>query len=117
MTDPEFRIRIVESLAEVSAAAWNRCARFAEIPSVEEKHEVKPVSEECRPPVLSTRGYSNNPFIAHEFLSSLEESGSIGGRTGWQPRHVLAESAAGTLLGAAPCYVKSHSRGEYVFDH
>ena len=35
---------------------------------------------------------------------------------GWQPRHLLAEGANGTLLGAAPCYVKSHSRGEYVFD-
>ena len=41
----------------------------------------------------------------------------MGGRTGWQPRHLLAENAAGELLGAAPCYVKTHSRGEYVFDH
>ena len=42
---------------------------------------------------------------------------SVGGRTGWQPRHLLAEEAEGSLLGVAPCYVKSHSRGEYVFDH
>jgi uncharacterized protein len=41
----------------------------------------------------------------------------VGGRTGWQPRHLLVETAAGELIGAAPCYVKSHSRGEYVFDH
>jgi predicted N-acyltransferase len=49
-------------------------------------------------------------------LSSLEASFSVGERTGWQPRHLLVEAADGSLLGAAPCYVKSHSRGEYVFD-
>jgi predicted N-acyltransferase len=46
----------------------------------------------------------------------LETSASVGGRTGWQPRHLLAEGVDGALLGAAPCYVKVHSRGEYVFD-
>ncbi len=66
---------------------------------------------------LSTRGQVHNPFISHDFLSSLEQSGSVGGRTGWQPQHLLAEDAEGALLGCAPCYVKSHSRGEYVFDH
>ncbi len=58
--------------------------------------------------------------ITHLFLMifchRLEASFSVGPRTGWQPRHLLAETADGTLLGAAPCYVKSHSRGEYVFD-
>ncbi len=39
------------------------------------------------------------------------------GSHGWQPRHLLAEDIKGRLLGAAPCYVKTHSRGEYVFDH
>jgi predicted N-acyltransferase len=66
---------------------------------------------------LPTRGQSNNPFISHEFLSSLEESASVGDRTGWQPRHLLAEDVTGSLVGAAPSYVKTHSRGEYVFDH
>jgi predicted N-acyltransferase len=50
-------------------------------------------------------------------LLSLEQSASVGGRTGWQPRHLLAETPDGALVGAAPCYVKTHSRGEYVFDH
>jgi predicted N-acyltransferase len=59
----------------------------------------------------------NNPFVSHEFLSSLEISNSVGGRSGWQPRHLLAEDAGGALLGSAPCYIKTHSRGEYVFDH
>ena len=58
-----------------------------------------------------------NPFISHDFLSSLESSQSVGGRSGWQPLHLLAEDTNGTLVGAVPCYVKSHSRGEYVFDH
>jgi len=46
----------------------------------------------------------------------LEASGSATARTGWQPQHLLAETAGGTLVGAVPCYLKSHSRGEYVFD-
>ena len=58
-----------------------------------------------------------NPFISHAFLSALEASGSATARTGWQPQHLVAETAAGTILGVAPCYLKSHSRGEYVFDH
>jgi len=81
------------------------------------EHEVKLTSEDNSSPMFSTRGQLGNPFISHEFLSSLEESGSVGGRTGWQPRHLLAEGPGGTLLGVAPCYVKAHSRGEYVFDH
>jgi hypothetical protein len=58
-----------------------------------------------------------NPFIQHAFLSALERSGSVGGRTGWQPRHIIAEDASGLPVGAVPAYVKAHSRGEYVFDH
>ncbi|MGB8895866.1 MAG: GNAT family N-acetyltransferase [Pseudolabrys sp.] len=110
MTEISLRIRIAQSLAEVPAAAWNACAN----PSVESSIKVK---YEVTPPKLSTRGQVNNPFILHGFLSALEESGSVGGRTGWEPRHLLAENAKGNLFGAAPCYVKTHSRGEYVFDH
>ncbi|MDP8995862.1 MAG: GNAT family N-acetyltransferase, partial [Pseudomonadota bacterium] len=57
-----------------------------------------------------------NPFISHAFLSALEKSGSAIDETGWAARHVLVEDA-GTLVAAAPCYLKSHSQGEYVFDH
>ena len=117
MNTPEFRIRIVQSLTEVSASAWNSCAHYEPGTSVKEKHEIKPISEDGRSPELSTQGQANNPFVTHEFLSSLEDSGSIGVRTGWQPHYLLAEDATGALLGAAPSYVKSHSRGEYVFDH
>lgn len=58
-----------------------------------------------------------NPFISHAFLSALEESDSVGGRTGWTPLHLIARDKAGVALGAVPAYAKSHSRGEYVFDH
>jgi uncharacterized protein len=107
MTEIELRVRIIKSLAEVPAAEWNACA--AGCPGLAVELELS--TEQ------STRGYPDNPFVSHEFLSSLEQSHSVGGRSGWQPRHLLAEDARGLLLGAAPCYVKSHSRGEYVFDH
>ena len=56
------------------------------------------------------------PFLRHAFLSALEESGSVGAHTGWQPAHRLLRAADGQLLAALPAYGKSHSRGEYVFD-
>lgn len=56
------------------------------------------------------------PFLRHAFLAALEDSGSVGARTGWQPAHRLLRAADGRLRAAMPAYVKSHSRGEYVFD-
>jgi hypothetical protein len=81
------RIRVLESLAEVPAAAWDACAG------------------------------ADNPFLSHAFLEALEASGSATAKTGWLPQHVLVEDADGRLLAAAPLYLKSHSQGEYVFDH
>jgi predicted N-acyltransferase len=112
MTDIELRIRLAPSIAEVSAGDWNACGQ-----SLHGKHEANLCTpDDNLPPDLSTRGYLANPFVSHEFLASLEASKSVGWRTGWQPRHLLAEGPDGTLRGAAPCYVKTHSRGEYVFD-
>jgi predicted N-acyltransferase len=114
MTDTELRIRIAPSLTEVPAAAWDACADGR---ASDTKHGDNLSSREDKlSPDLSTRRQVNNPFVSHDFLSSLETSLSVGARSGWQPRHLLAEAADGTLMGAAPCYVKSHSRGEYVFD-
>ncbi|HEY0837402.1 MAG TPA: GNAT family N-acetyltransferase [Azospirillum sp.] len=59
----------------------------------------------------------DNPFLRHAFLAALEESGSAAARTGWQPMHLAVLDAAGRIAGAAPMYAKSHSYGEYVFDH
>ena len=58
----------------------------------------------------------NDPFLDHAFLTSLEDSGSVGGRSGWSPLPILVEDA-GQVVAAAPAYLKSHSQGEYVFDH
>jgi hypothetical protein len=60
---------------------------------------------------------SANPFVSHTFLSILEESGSATARAGWQPLPIAVEGADGKLVGVAPAYAKSHSQGEYVFDH
>jgi predicted N-acyltransferase len=62
-------------------------------------------------------GTAYNPFISYDFLTSLEESGCAVSRSGWQGYHLRLEDGAGKLLGAVPCYLKSHSQGEYVFDH
>ncbi|MFD1986866.1 GNAT family N-acetyltransferase [Mesorhizobium newzealandense] len=68
----------------------------------------------------TTRGDAENgynPLVSYAFLSALEESGCAIRRTGWQGHHLRLETAQGKLIGAVPCYLKSHSQGEYVFDH
>lgn len=85
MSDSEFQFRTVRSIGDVPVAAWDACAG------------------------------PENPFTQHAFLSALERSGSVGGRSGWQAIHLLAEHN-GALVGVVPVYLKTHSRGEYVFD-
>ena len=58
-----------------------------------------------------------NPFVSHAFLTAMENSGSVGGRSGWTPAPVVIRRADGSLAGAVPAYLKAHSQGEYVFDH
>ncbi len=58
-----------------------------------------------------------NPFVSHAFLKALEDSQSVGRQTGWLPRHLVVNGEDGRISAAAPAYVKSHSQGEYVFDH
>ena len=91
-------IRIAPAIAAVDPAQWDACANPAALDS---KHE----------------GERFNPFTTHAFLHALEASKSVGARTGWSPAHVLVEDAAGRLRAAAATYLKSHSMGEYVFDH
>jgi predicted N-acyltransferase len=59
----------------------------------------------------------DDPFVCHAFLSALETSGSVGKGTGWTPATILIEDEASHLTSAAPAYLKTHSQGEYVFDH
>lgn len=58
-----------------------------------------------------------NPMVSHDFFRCLEESGCAVARTGWAPRHLVMDDDAGRLTGLVPCYRKSHSQGEYVFDY
>ncbi|HMU21839.1 MAG TPA: GNAT family N-acetyltransferase, partial [Sphingorhabdus sp.] len=60
---------------------------------------------------------SANPFVCHAFLAALEDSGSVGSGTGWSPTPISIRDAGGNICGALPAYLKSHSQGEYVFDH
>lgn len=61
-------------------------------------------------------GGGRNPFVSHEFLTALEDSGSVGDGTGWKPVPIAITDAQDRLLAAMPSYAKGHSQGEYVFD-
>jgi uncharacterized protein len=62
-------------------------------------------------------GAPYDPFVCWDFLQALEESHCVGGRSGWEPAHLLARDARKQAVGAMPLYLKHHSYGEYVFDH
>jgi uncharacterized protein len=79
-------MRVLSSIAQIDAAGWN-----------------------------SLIG-DGQPFLRHEFLLALEESGCASPRTGWTPRHLVIDDASGRPAGALPLYRKGHSRGEFVFD-
>ena len=78
--------RVLDSIAQIDASSWNALAG------------------------------GKQPFLRHEFLSALEQSGCATARTGWTPQHLLIEDSAGRAVAALPLYRKSHSRGEFVFD-
>jgi predicted N-acyltransferase len=101
-------VRIAQSIAEVDPRQWDACANPA--PAIAPEAT-------CDATRDATQVERFNPFITHAFLNALETSKSVGARSGWVPTHVLVETKAGRLVAAAPCYLKSHSMGEYVFDH
>ena len=107
MTDNTLRLRVIATLGEIDAAAWDACAN----PGLK-----SPLHSNSQESASDSSEIPYNPFISYEFLYACEASGSATARTGWQPQHILAEGADGSIIGAVPCYLKSHSRGEYVFD-
>ncbi len=78
--------RFLDSIAQIDAGGWNSLIR------------------------------GGQPFLCHEFLLALEQSGCAVPRTGWTAKHLLLEDAKGMAVGAMPLYIKAHSRGEFVFD-
>jgi predicted N-acyltransferase len=77
--------------------------------------ELVPAIESIDPAAWDALAGDDDPFIEHAFLLALEQSGSVGGNSGWVPIHVTARQR-GRLVGALPLYVKLHSYGEYIFD-
>ena len=87
MAEPDsFQLEILDRLCDIPASEWN-----------------------ALPPKDA------GPFLRHEFLSALEETGCVGGNTGWQVAHLILKEGS-KLLGAMPLYLKQHSYGEFVFD-
>jgi predicted N-acyltransferase len=80
-------LALYDRIAEIDAADWDACAG------------------------------DGNPFVSHAFLSALEDSGSANSRTGWLPQHAVLRAEDDRIVAVAPMYAKSHSYGEYVFDH
>src|SRR6201989_3235459 len=99
MDSSEITLEAVSSVSQIPADDWNACANPARCPDG------------------SPAGFksSYNPFVSHAFFSAVEASGSATPRTGWGPRHLIARRD-GIIAGIVPCYLKSHSQGEYVFD-
>ena len=87
MSDAELTVRIASSVGAFDPAEWNAL------------------------------GGNGNPFVSHEFLTAMEDSGSVGPGTGWEPAPIAITDDAGKLLAVMPSYAKGHSQGEYVFDH
>ncbi|MES0862224.1 GNAT family N-acetyltransferase [Ruegeria sp. SCPT10] len=94
MDQAQIEVQVLSSLSQISAAEWDGCA--------------------C--PEAADGGRPLDPFTTHRFLLALENSGSVGSGTGWHPQY-LTSYLDGMLIAAAPMYAKSHSQGEYIFDH
>ena len=94
MNAQEIEITVVPELAQIGQEDWDACA-------------CPEAAEGARP---------RDPFTTYRFLSALERSGSVGPGTGWQPQYLMAR-IAGQVIAVAPMYAKSHSQGEYIFDH
>jgi len=84
-------LKVFPRIGDIDAAAWDRLA----IPDAA----------------------TANPFVSHAFLAALEAAGTTGPRTGWLPQHLVLEDESGGVAAAMPLYIKTHSQGEYVFDH
>jgi hypothetical protein len=100
-------LEAVPSVDAIAAADWDACARAALPP--------EPASTGVSASSCATSATAYNPFLSHAFFSALEASKSACARTGWGPRHLIAKQDD-RIVGIVPCYLKSHSQGEYVFD-
>ena len=84
-------VRVCRRIAEIGRDAWDACA--------------------------ANPAHAGNPFIRYDFLHALEEANCATERTGWGPQHLAIDDAEGRVAAVMPLYMKSHSQGEYIFDH
>jgi len=91
MDDTTLKLRMIERLSDVSRAAWDA--------------------------VANPTGRTFDPFLSWDFLEAMESSGAATPETGWTPAHLLVDGPGGELRAAMPLYAKTHSQGEFVFDH
>lgn len=91
MDDTHFKIRLAHGVSEIDRAAWNA--------------------------VANPEGEAFDPFLSWEFFDAVERSGAATAETGWAPHHLIIDGPGGDLAGAMPLYLKTHSYGEFVFDH
>ena len=99
MSSTTFTARVVPSIAAIDAGAWDACAN---------------------PPGRSfeeAEGERFNPFLTHAFLQRSRPRARLAAVPAGRPRTLAVEDGRGRMVAAAPCYLKSHSQGEYVFDH
>ena len=107
MASPEITLEAVPSVGDVPASEWDACANPVTPHSASNGAREAATCPDPKP--------YYNPFVSHAFFSAVENSGSAIARTGWGPRHLVAR-LEGKVVGIVPCYLKSHSQGEYVFD-
>ncbi len=114
MASSEIVLEAVSSVSQIPVADWDACANPRPGPGAHNGLDW-PASASTANNSCTDLTFSYNPFVSHAFFSALEASGSSCARTGWGPRHLLAR-LDGAIAGIVPCYLKSHSQGEYVFD-
>ena len=91
MTSLRAEVSVHRRVSDIGRAAWDACANHPD--------------------------HAANPFVSYDFLDIAEESGCASPRTGWAPQHLAVRDRVGEVAAVAPVYLKSHSQGEYIFDH
>jgi uncharacterized protein len=110
MASSEITLESLPSVSQIPAEDWDACANPS-FPAA----SLNGLDTLAAPNACAASASRYNPFVSHAFFSAIEASGSACARTGWGPRHLVAR-LDGAIAGIVPCYLKSHSQGEYVFD-
>src|SRR5664279_1440822 len=114
MASSGITLEAVSSVSQIPAEDWDACANPSHAPDSLNGLDTL-ASADASGDLCAGLTARYNPFVSHAFFSALEASGSACARTGWGPRHLVAR-LDGAITGIVPCYLKSHSQGEYVFD-